>query len=172
MALRRILVLFGIVLVGAISVSSQRQRYVLKPDEGERLLGERRTIVKASPRTGTQRVEIFRDTMPGGASTGVHVHQQADEFFYVVSGKGLALVDGQEVPVEGDDLIFVPRGHDHRLKSAGPMPLELVFLVDRPGLASDFRESRSEEVARKRRLTLEERKRISEKYGTIRKTLE
>jgi mannose-6-phosphate isomerase-like protein (cupin superfamily) len=172
MARRRIGVLFGIVLTGAVSVWSQQRGYISKPGDGEHLPGERRTILKASPQTGTQGVEMFRDTMPAGASTGVHVHHQADEFFYVVSGTGLALVDGKEMAVEADDLIFVPKGHDHRVKSSGPMPLELVFLVDRPGLASDFRESRSKEAAKKTPLTLEERNRISEKYGTTRKTLE
>jgi mannose-6-phosphate isomerase-like protein (cupin superfamily) len=144
----------------------------LKSGDGERLPGERQTFVKASPRTGTQGVELFRDSMAAGASTGIHVHQQADEFFYVISGRGFALVDGNEVPIETDDFVFVPKGREHRVKTAGPTPLELVFLVDRPGLASDFRESRSEEVARKRRLTLDERNRISKKYGTVRRTLE
>ena len=169
---RRILVLFGIVVIGVGSAWSQQRGGVLKPGEGERLPGERRTLVKASPRTGTQGVEMFRDTMLPGTSSGVHVHREADELFYVISGKGVALVDGTELPVETDDIVFVPRGHDHRVKSSGPMPLELVFLVDRPGLASEFREARSEAVVRKRRLTLEEWNRISEKYGTTHKTIE
>jgi mannose-6-phosphate isomerase-like protein (cupin superfamily) len=169
---RRILVLLGIILIGVGSALSQQRTDVLKPGEGERLPGERQTFVKASPRTGTQGVEMFRDTMTAGTSTGIHVHQQADEFFYVIGGKGLALVDGTELPVEADDIVFVPRGHDHRVKNSGPMPLELVFLVDRPGLASDFREGRSEAVAKKRRLTLDEWNRISEKYGTTHKAIE
>ena len=169
---QRFLVLFVLVLVGIGSMWEQQRGGVLKPGEGERLPGERPTFVKASPRTGTQGAEMFRDTMAPGTSTGVHVHSQADEFFYVISGKGLAFVDGTELPVEADDIVFVPKGHDHRVKSSGPMPLELVFLVDRPGLASDFREGRSEAVAKKRRLTLEEWNRISEKYGTTHKTIE
>ena len=169
---RRFIVLFGIVLIGTVSGSSQQRGYVLKSGDGERLPGERQTLVKASPRTGTQGVELFRDSMVPGASTGIHVHQQADEFFYVVSGRGFALVDGNELSIEADDFVFVPKGHEHRVKSVGPTPLELVFLVDRPGLASDFRESRSEQVARKRRLTLDEWNRISKKYGTVHKTPE
>jgi len=145
---QRMLVLCGIVLVGVGSAWSQQRGGVLKPSDGERLPGERQTIIKASPRSGTQNVELFRDTMPSGISTGVHVHRQADEFFYVISGKGLASIDGTELPVEADDIVFVPRGHNHGVKSSGPMPLELVFLVDRPGLASDFRESRSEALVR------------------------
>jgi mannose-6-phosphate isomerase-like protein (cupin superfamily) len=169
---RRTLVLLALVLFGNGWAWSQQRGGVLKPSQGERLPGDRPTFVKASPRTGTQRVEMFRDTMLPGTSTGVHVHAQADEFFYVVNGNGLGLVDGIETPIEADDIVFVPRGHDHRVKSLGPSPLELVFLVDRPGLASDFREGRSDAVAKKRRLTLEEWNRISQKYGTTHKTIE
>ena len=169
---RRILLLFGLILVSVGSAWSQHFGGVLKSGEGQRLPGDRQTFVKASPRTGTQRVELFRDTMAPGISTGVHVHRQADEFFYVVSGKGLALVDGPELTIEADDIVFVPKGHDHRVKSTGPMPLELVFFVDTPGLAGDFQEGRSEMVAKKRRLTLEEWNRISEKFGTTHKTIE
>jgi mannose-6-phosphate isomerase-like protein (cupin superfamily) len=165
-------VLSGIVVVGVGSAWSQQRGQVLKAGQGERLPGERNTFVKASPKTGTQSIELFRDTMNPGLSTGVHVHREADEFFYVISGKGLAMVDGTEVEVAADDVVFVPRGHDHRLKSAGAVPLEIVFLVDKPGLASDFRENRSEAVAKKRRLTLDEWNAISEKYGTTHKTIE
>jgi mannose-6-phosphate isomerase-like protein (cupin superfamily) len=58
--------------------------------------------------------------MAPGASTGIHVHQQADEFFYVVSGRGFALVDENELSIEADDFVFVPKGHEHRVKSVGP----------------------------------------------------
>jgi mannose-6-phosphate isomerase-like protein (cupin superfamily) len=150
---RRIMLLFGILVIGTVSGWSQQRGYVVKSGDGERLPGARQTFVKASPRTGTQGVELFRDSMVPGASTGIHVHQQADEFFYVVSGRGLALVDTNELSIAADDFVFVPKGHEHRVKNAGPTPLELVFLVDRPGLASDFRESRSEQVPLKRRLT-------------------
>jgi hypothetical protein len=48
----------------------------------------------------------------------------------------------------------------------------VVFFVDRPGLASEFREYQTEAAAKKRRLTLAELNRISQKYGTTYKTLE
>ena len=57
---QRTLVLFGIVVIGGASAWSQQRGGVLKPGEGDRLPGERRTFVKASSRTGTQGVEMFR----------------------------------------------------------------------------------------------------------------
>ena len=169
---RRVLALVGILLVGAVTGWSQQSGYILKSGEGERLPGERQTIVKASPRTGTQGVELFRDSMPPGLSTGIHVHQQADEFFYVVRGTGVGLVDGKEMPLAAEDVIFVPKGHDHRVTNNGPSPLELVFFVDRSGLASDFREGRGAQLAKGRRLTLDEWNSISQKFGTTHKTID
>jgi hypothetical protein len=58
----RVVVLSGIVLTGVGSAWSQQGGQLLKPGEGERLPGERKTFIKASPRTGTQGVELFRDT--------------------------------------------------------------------------------------------------------------
>jgi hypothetical protein len=46
------------------------------------------------------------------------------------------------------------------------MPLEVVFLVDKPGLAGDFRDARSNAIAKAKRLTFEEWNRIRNKYGT------
>jgi oxalate decarboxylase/phosphoglucose isomerase-like protein (cupin superfamily) len=105
----------------------------------------------------------------------VHVRHVADEFFYVIRGSGLALIGGQEAAIEPGDVIFVPKGSDHRLR--GPAagagePLEVVFLVDRPGLASEFREGQAEYERMKRALTLAELNRISEKYGTTYRTVQ
>ena len=47
---RRALILFGIVLVGAVSGWTQQRSYVLKSGDGERLPGDRQTFIKASPR--------------------------------------------------------------------------------------------------------------------------
>jgi len=168
----RVQTIVALAIVGLASAFASPQGGISKSGEGERLPGERQTLVKASPSTGTQGVEMFRDTMLAGTSTGVHLHQQADEFFYVISGQGIALLDGAESLIGADDVVFVPRGHDHRVKSTGPMPLEIVFLVDKPGLACDFREARSNALAKTRRLTLEEWNQISHKYGTVHKTIE
>lgn len=167
----RFATLLIITLIAAVSVWSQESGYVLKRNEGERLFGGA-TIIKASPRTGSQAAEMFWSALSAGFSTGIHVHHTADEFFYVLSGTGVALVAGKEVPIEAGDVVFVPRGQDHRLKTMGASPLEIVFLVDKPGLANEFREGHATSDGGKVALTLQDLNRISEKYGTTYKTLE
>jgi mannose-6-phosphate isomerase-like protein (cupin superfamily) len=163
------LVIFG---GGGTLMWSQGQGQVLTRGQGEVLLGGSR-IIKASARTGTQGAEMFWDAMPAGRSTGIHVHDRADEFFYVISGTGSALVAGREETIEAGDVVFVPKGREHRVKNVGPSaPLEVLFLVDRPGLADQFRESSTQSERLKRALTLDERNSISRKYGTTYKTVE
>lgn len=159
--------------VGTITVgcaqSTPRDGYVLKRGEGERLFnGE--AIIKASPESGTQGAEMFWTAYDQEFSTGVHFHHTADEFFYVVSGSGFALVSGGEVPIEAGDVVFVPAGQDHRLRTSGP--LEIVFLVDEPGLASEFREAHVLSNGGQVLLTLEQLNQISQAHGTTYRTLE
>ena len=57
-------------------------------------------VVKASPRTGTEGSILVEQTFQRGGATNLHMHDQGDELFYVVSGQGTAtLGDKQEVIV-------------------------------------------------------------------------
>jgi len=144
--------------------------YVVKRGEGQPLFGGQ-TLIKASPESGTQGTEMFWGALGPEFSTGLHVHHQADEFFYVVSGTGVAFVGGKDVPIEAGDVVFVPKGGDHLLRTASDASLEIVTLVDRPGLASEFRAHHVKSDGGKVPLTLEQLNEISERYGTTYKTL-
>jgi mannose-6-phosphate isomerase-like protein (cupin superfamily) len=169
--LRRSCILLTITLLGAISIWAQDKGFVAKPAEGERLLNGG-VFIKASPRTGSQGAEMIWSALPPGGSAGLHVHHRADEFFYVISGVGVASVGGKDVPIEAGDVVFVPKGQEHKLKnSSGTDPLKTIFLLDRPGLANEFRDVHTQSGAGKRSLTLDELNRISQKYGTTYKTV-
>lgn len=145
--------------------------YVLKSGEGEALY-DGTWIIKASPNDGTQGVEMHWNSMSPGLSTGLHVHVQADEFFYVLGGSGVAVLNEQETRIEPGDVIFVPKGHDHKLVNVGEEPLELLFFLDKLGLANEARAlyHRFQETGEPP--TLEELNEIANEYGTIYKSLE
>jgi hypothetical protein len=53
--------------------------------------------------------------IPPGASEGVHLHNLSDpalgpyeEYYYIVAGRGVMTIDGEEFPVTAGDHIFVP----------------------------------------------------------------
>ncbi|WP_258104174.1 cupin domain-containing protein [Marinoscillum sp. MHG1-6] len=97
-----------------LTAQSIRHGYVLKPDEGEKP-GSKRTI-KGRPKSGTQGGVMIIDKLPPGFETTFHVHDEADEFFYVINGDGTAEFDGKEQNISTGYVIFVPAGGEHKLK--------------------------------------------------------
>ena len=44
----------------------------------------------------------------------LHYHERTDEFYYVISGKGAMLLDGEEVELHEGVVVYVPRGTRHK----------------------------------------------------------
>ncbi len=142
--------------------------YVLKPGEGEP--DGFGGLIKASPKTGTQGVVFVEDRMPPSSTSGIHVHLEADEFFYVLEGTGHIRLGHDEHEVSAGDTIFVPVGTDHRITSSQENPLHVIFIVDRPGLDEQFRLEFG--GLDRTKMTIDEFNAIVEKYGTVYKTFD
>lgn len=83
--------------------------YILRAGDGEALLNG--LVVKASPKTGTERSILVEQTFQTGGKTVLHLHEQGDELFYVVSGRGTARLGEIEETIGRGDVIFIPPGH-------------------------------------------------------------
>ena len=44
----------------------------------------------------------------------LHYHERTDEFYYVISGKGVMLLDGEEIELHEGVVVYVPRGTRHK----------------------------------------------------------
>jgi rhodanese-related sulfurtransferase/uncharacterized RmlC-like cupin family protein len=152
------------------SMSASRQGYVLKPGQGEDTIGDGSSLIKASPKTGTQGVVFVEDTMPPSSTSGIHVHLEADEFFYVLEGTGRINLGVDEHEISAGDMIFVPVGTDHKISSSDGEPLHVIFVVDRPGLDEQFR--LEFDGLDRTKMTIDEFNAIVEKYGTVYKTFD
>lgn len=140
--------------------------YVLKAGEGEDVtIG----LIKASPKTGSQGGVMIQQPFPDGFSTGLHIHNRADEFFYVIDGAGKATIGDKEHDVAAGDVIFVPKGAVHGLSAHGSS-MELLEFLDKPGLDEDFRAFHASGADPHQ--TLEERNAQTEQYGTTYLTIE
>ena len=95
--------------------SHAAEGFILKSGEGEELFNG--IVIKASPETGTQRSIMVEQSFPLEGSTGLHLHEQGDELFYVISGHGSATLGEIESPVAPGDVIFVPAGSVHRIRN-------------------------------------------------------
>jgi len=144
-----------------------RHGYILKSGEGEDTTGDGSSIIKASPRTGTQGVVFVVGQDAPSSTSGIHVHLEADEFFYVLGGTGRILLGTEEHEIAAGDTIFVPVGSEHRVTSSEDDPLYVIFVVDRPGLDEQFRLALD-----RTNMTVEEFNAIVEQYGTVYKTFD
>jgi mannose-6-phosphate isomerase-like protein (cupin superfamily) len=59
-------------------------------------------------------------------SLQLHVHERADEVFYVIAGTGTAQFAGAEHPLKAGTYVFVPRGTRHSVAVRGRNPLMLL----------------------------------------------
>jgi mannose-6-phosphate isomerase-like protein (cupin superfamily) len=66
----------------------------------------------------------------------LHYHKKTDEFYYVLSGQGKMLLDGEEIELHPGVLVYVPRGVKH--KASGNLKA-LIVCVPR-GVLDDVHE--------------------------------
>jgi uncharacterized cupin superfamily protein len=79
--------------------------------------------------TGLRRTGVnFARMAPGKESFVYHSHWQEEEWIYIISGRGIARIDGVEYEVgAGDFMAFPTPGVAHHL--ANPFEQELVYLM-------------------------------------------
>lgn len=68
---------------------------------------------------------------PGGSSGGESVHK-ADQWLFVLSGSGEALVAGTRHPIEAHSLIVIEAGETHEIFNTGDAPLETLNFYTPP----------------------------------------
>ena len=167
--MRKLIVLyFSICATSSVIADVTPQGYVLKAGEGESVAG---SLIKASPKSGTQNSVMILQPMPAHASTGLHYHLKADELFFVVSGTGTATLGDVDYPIEEGDVIFIPVGLDHEM-TANNDRLILLEFKDLPGLDEEFRVWHKRFIEDGEDPTLEKLNEFAKPLGTIYKTID
>ena len=63
-----------------------------------------------------------------GAASGTHLHREVAEFYYVMSGQGVAMVGSEAAPVAAGDAIPIQLGELHAFENSGNAPLEFLIV--------------------------------------------
>lgn len=56
-------------------------------------------------------------TLPAGVATQRHYHRLSEEFYYLLAGRGLMEIDGEEREVGPGDAILIPAGAWHQIEA-------------------------------------------------------
>lgn len=65
-----------------------------------------------------------------------HVHQDAEEVIYILSGRGMSGVGNTEMEMGKGETMFIPRGMVHWFYNPFDEPVEMIFIYTRPSLKS------------------------------------
>ncbi len=63
----------------------------------------------------------------------IHHHPREVDTIFVLSGEGLAFIDGKEISLKAEDVLVIPPGVKHGLKNSGKDLLRC-FIVHTPAL--------------------------------------
>jgi len=69
--------------------------------------------------------------IPPGSSTDYHTHDRI-EMIYVVSGKGTAVCEGKEIPIEADMVMLAEIDEMHQIKNTGDESIKLATVFVPP----------------------------------------
>lgn len=64
-----------------------------------------------------------------GEAVPPHVHQNEEQTYWIIRGKGMVKLGNEEYEVEGGKAIYIPLGTEHSIKNTGEEPLEYVFFA-------------------------------------------
>lgn len=68
-------------------------------------------------------------TLKPGCEIGYHEHHGETETYYILSGNGVYVDNGEEVPAKEGDVFFCKDGDGHGLKNTGARDLVFVALI-------------------------------------------
>jgi len=85
---------------------------------------------------------------PHGSCEPGHVHDDQEEIFYCLSGRGIVVADDDhtEIPVAPHEAVFFKPGVYHSLKNPNDIPLQMLWILSPGGWVFD-RNPRMKEIA-------------------------
>lgn len=84
-------------------------------------------------------VQAAEMTLAPGAHTGGphNRHAGADQWLYVVSGTGMAIVDGVQQSLQAGSLLVIERRETHEIRSGDEQPLRTISFYSPPAYDGD-----------------------------------
>jgi mannose-6-phosphate isomerase-like protein (cupin superfamily) len=83
--------------------------------------------------------QVAQMTLAAGETEGGldNRHRGADQWLYVVSGTGVAIVDGQRVELRVGTVLLIQRGERHEVRNTGDEPLKTLNVYVPPAYTDD-----------------------------------
>lgn len=73
-----------------------------------------------------------------GSQVPYHYHVSRESVIVVVSGEGIEVIEGREVPIKAGDILFIPAGEKHTTINRSDKDLRYLEYFTAPPLGADF----------------------------------
>lgn len=64
-----------------------------------------------------EKQSLAEATLPTGCATDRHYHQRSEEFYYLLEGRGMMEISGEEREVGPGDAVLIPAGAWHQIRA-------------------------------------------------------
>ncbi len=71
---------------------------------------------------------LAEEILPPGSTVTPHHHNELEEVYYILSGRGMMTVGDECREVGSGDAVYVPRNHRHTLENTGDEPIRLILV--------------------------------------------
>ena len=113
---------------------------ILRPGEGRSIdLGNFRMSVKATAQQTTDAFTLLEADEPPGFGPPMHIHRDAAEAFYILSGEYIIFVRDDEVACPAGSFIYIPAGVPHGFR-VGSQPSRKLNLYTPAAMVGYFDE--------------------------------
>lgn len=118
----------------------RRETVVIDADTapvGQLRNGRGSVVSLVDPRVGAENVDVHINTITAGSAPGpYHLHERAENVYYVFSGDGLLRADGKSHALSAGNVAFIPPGVPHSMSNVGESDLRLLEIYAPAG--ADF----------------------------------
>ena len=103
--------------------------------EGDRIGPPHQRVIRhlvTSENPGSRYIWLGTSSVDPGYSSNAHAHEDQEEVFYCISGRGRIRVDAEEAVLEPGIVVYVPPKSTHQLINTGDAVLKVVCAVSPP----------------------------------------
>ncbi|TPN81374.1 cupin domain-containing protein [Aquimarina algicola] len=96
------------------------------PSDG--FLGGLRNVILSTKETDGD-IYLVEGIMPKDSIVPLHIHELEDEIFHVLEGKVELILGDKTIQAKKDDIIYLPRGIQHGIKTSGNQTAKVLNYV-------------------------------------------
>ncbi len=111
---------------------------IIKVEEAQKV--GHRTMLVTEDTAGAKEINMILVTSQPNQPPrrGSHYHNKRESIFFVLQGKGKAIINGKEYDIEPNTVMYIPPGERHAFRNLGNMELKMIEVFTHPPIPADW----------------------------------